>query len=249
MLKRMFAGVVVAVMFAGAAMAGPLEDKLNAIVVFARGYGAYERGDYAAALKLWKPIAELGYDRAQYYVGRMYVDGKGVPRDDAEAVKWFRRAAEPAAGDPGFHDGSTEAQASLGFMYLNGRGVPEDLIEAAKWYRIAAEKGDVDSQYLLGLMYVHGDGVPRDDAEAAKWFRRAADKGYAKAQASLGWSYYTAHGVLKDYALAYMWLNLAAAQGEVTASAARDHIARLMTPDQIAEAQRMARDWKPKPSR
>ncbi|WP_417433089.1 sel1 repeat family protein [Hoeflea sp.] len=73
----------------------------------------------------------------------------------------------------------------------------------------------------------------------------AADKGLADAQAKLGYSYSTGEGVPQDYALAHMWFNLAAAQGADKAAENRDIVAKKMTRDQIAEAQRMAREWKP----
>ena len=105
----------------------------------------------------------------------------------------------------------------------------------------------------LGDMYEMGWGVPQDYVEAVKWFRRAAEQGNAWAQTDLGLGYAEGQGVPQDYVLAHMWFNLAAAS-EQDASASlgrhkRDEIGRLMTPDQIAEAQRMAREWKPKPER
>jgi uncharacterized protein len=98
-----------------AAHAGPLED----------GVAAYKRGDYATALRLLSPLAESGNARAQYNLGVMYKDGRGVPRDDVEAATWLRKAA-----DQGF----SRAQFAMGVMYQNGRGVPQDDAEAVRWY-------------------------------------------------------------------------------------------------------------------
>ena len=109
--------------------------------------------------------------------------------------------------------------------------------------RPLAEQGDAVAQYDLGLMYHIGEGVPQDYAEAVKWWRMAAEQGHAKAQNNLGVMYGTGRGVPTDDALAYMWFNLAAAQGYKKAQKIRDMAAELMTPDQIAEAQRMAREW------
>ena len=94
---------------------------------------------------------------AQYSIGVKYDTGEGVPQDDAEAVIWYRRAAE---------QGHAGAQYSLGRMYDIGRGAPEDDAEAVRWYRLAAEQGDVSAQYNLGVMYGTGEAVPQDDAEA-----------------------------------------------------------------------------------
>ena len=77
------------------------------------------------------------------------------------------------------------------------------------------------------------------------WFRKAAEQGEARAQTALGVMYEDGHGVPPDYVLAHMWQNLAAAQGNGDAAKLRDYLARFMNPDQIAEAQRLAREWKP----
>ena len=98
---------------------------------FQAGMEAYGRGDFPAALREWRPLAEQGLPRAQYNLAVMYANGEGVPEDDVEAVKWYRKAAEQ--GDAG-------AQYNLAVMYANGEGVPEDDVEAVKWYRKAAEQ-------------------------------------------------------------------------------------------------------------
>ena len=155
---------------AGASVAGPLED----------GEAAFKRGDYATALRLWRPLANQGDARAQYYLG-------------------------------------------------------------------ATEQGDARAQYYLGAMYANGQGVPQDHAEASKWFRLAADQGDARAQYNLGAMYANGQGVPQDLVLAHMWFNLSAAGGYP--EQVRDEIAGHMTPAQIAEAQKLAREWKPKPER
>ena len=91
-----------------------------------------------------------------------------MPQDYAEAVRWYRKAAD---------QGNADAQFSLGYMYDNGQGVPQDYAEAARWYRKAADQGDADAQFNLGYMYDKGQGVPQDYAEAARWYRKAADQG------------------------------------------------------------------------
>jgi len=127
-----------------------------------------------------------------------------------------------------------------------------DYATALRLLRPLAAQGDAAAQYNLGLMYDEGRGVTRDDAQAVNWYRKAADQGDANAQNNLGFMYAEGRGVAQDYVLAYMWINLAAARmppgGENTrenAVKARDGIAAKMTPEQIAEAQRLAREWKP----
>ena len=167
-----------------------------------------------------------------------------MPQDYAEAVKWYRRAAE---------QGDAYAQNNLGFMYDNGHGVPQDYAEAVKWYRRAAEQGDAYAQHNLGFMYDEGHGVPQDYAEAVKWYRRAAEQGDASAQHNLGLMYGKGHGVPQDNVRAHMWFNLAASRFSATeredrenAEQNRDIVARLLSPEALARAQRMAREWRPK---
>ena len=119
-----------------------------------------------------------------------------------------------------------------------------DYATALREWRPLAEAGDADAQFTLGVvMYDQGHGGPQDYAEAMKWFRLAAEQGHASAQFSLGVMYANGQGVPQDYAEAHMWFNLAAAKGHAGAANSRDVVARRMTPDQIAEAQRLAREW------
>ncbi len=137
---------------------------------FDEGLAAHDRGDYATALREWRPLAEQGNAKAQSDLGWMYSKGLGVPQDYAEAVQWYRKAAEK---------GDAFAQNNLGAMYGNGQGVPQDYVQAHKWYNLAASRLP--------------SGEDRDLA-------------------------------VKN----------------------RDIVAPKMTTAQIAEAQRLARDWKPK---
>ncbi len=121
-----------------------------------------------------------------------------------------------------------------------------DYATAVKELRPLAEEGDADAQFNLGVMYAKGQGVPQDDTEAARWYRLAAEQGLADAQSYLGWMYLTGERVPQDYVQAHMWFNLAAARGEEDARRARDRLAKKMTPPQLAEAQRLAREWTPK---
>ena len=101
------------------------------------------------------------------------------------------------------------------------------------------------AQYKLGFLYYQGQGLQQDVAEAVKWMRMAAEQGNADAQFNLGTSYAKGEGVPQDIILAHMWFNLSAAQGAADAKENRDLAASQMTPDQLAEAERLAREWKP----
>ena len=143
--------------------------------------------------------------------------------------------------------GDADAQFDLGLMYSKREGVPQDYKEAARWFRAAVEQGDANAQHFLGLSYNRGEGVPQDFSEAVRWFRAAAEQGHPSAQFALGLKYYTGEVVPKDYIQAHMWLNLSASNsGYEGAAETRDITAKQMTSEQIAEAQRLAREWKPK---
>jgi TPR repeat protein len=188
--------------------------------------------------------AEQEDAEAQYFLGILYYNGAGVPQDYTEARRWLQMAAE---------QGYAEAQFLLGVLYYNGAGVPEDYTEARCWYQMAAEQGHAKAQYNLGGLYYNGAGVPQDYTEAGRWLQMAAEQGYAEAQYFLGGLYDLGLGVPEDYVLAHMWYNLAASvpSGEdrtEQAAEARAKVANKMPPEDISEAQRLAREWKPKGS-
>ena len=157
-MRKLLAALALCLWISGA-LADPFED----------GVKAYERGDYAAAFKLWKPLADQG---------------------------------------------TAEAQGNLGLMYDNGQGVPQDYAEALKWYRKAADQGEANAQFNLGVMYSKGQGVPQEYVEAHKWYNLSAARATEKETRDM-------------------------------ATGNRDIVAAKMTPAQVAEAQKLARDWKP----
>ena len=133
-----------------------------------KGFAAAKRGDFATALREWKPLAKQGNADAQYNLGVMYRTGDGVSKDNKAAAKWYTRAAE---------QGHASAQYNLGTMYDNGQGVPQDYKAAVKWCRLAAEQGYALAQYNLGTMYQFGHGVIQDNIYAHMWYNIAASSG------------------------------------------------------------------------
>jgi len=207
-----------------------------AVLVAATAAVGTVQQDFIEALRA---KAEQGDAQALASLGYMYSIGFGVPQDDAEAVRWYRLAAD---------QGHDRAQYNLGLAYANGHfGVPQDEAEAVRWYRLAADQRNSDAQYNLGIAYDNGQGVPEDDAEAVRWYRLAAAQGDDLAMFNLGAMYYEGRGVPKDDVQTYMWFNLSASRstGEPRDEAVklRDQIGNLLTPDQLAEAQRLAREW------
>jgi TPR repeat protein len=117
-----------------------------------------------------------------------------------------------------------------------------DYATAMRLLRPIADEGSADAQLRLGHMYASGQGVPQDDATAVTWFRKATDQGNAAAQTYLGFMYQSGRGGPQDHVLAYVWFTLAAVAGNTDAPKNRALVATRMTPAQIAEAQRIARE-------
>ena len=118
-----------------------------------------------------------------------------------------------------------------------------DLYSRSPFLTRCAEQGHAGAQSLLGLKYARGLGVPEDDTEAVRWYRLAAEQGHAESQWLLGTMYEDGDGVPEDDVLGYMWFNLSAAQGQELAQSNKDLIEQRMTREQIAEAQRLSREW------
>jgi TPR repeat protein len=135
---------------------------------FDAGLAAAGAGDYATALREWRPLAEQGHRDAQFNLGLLYENGLGVARDGATAASWYRRAAE---------QGDREAAAYLGEMYGEGLGVARNDAEALRWYVQAAEGGHPASQYNVGLFYALGRGAAPNDVEALAWLTVAVENG------------------------------------------------------------------------
>ncbi len=148
--------------------------------------------------------------------------------------------------EPLAYRGNAEAQNMLGFMYRWGQGVEQDFAKAREWYRRAADQGHPTAQNNLGLLYRYGLGVPKDYQQAYHWFLRAAEQGNAAGQNHLGLMYFKGEGVEKDYVQSYKWALLAAEQGMDPAIQALSMLEEVLTPAQIEEAKRLAREWKPK---
>ena len=205
----------------------------------------------AAMLALYIMKAEQGGVGNQYTLGSAYDSSIGgamsTVKNDTEAVKWYRLAAE---------QGHEEAQYRLGMMYADGRGVAKNETEAVQWfrrsaeqgykmaenalgnmyansaldkakaqdeagaveqYRLAAEQGNAEAQFNLGVMYANGQGVAKNDTEAVKWYRLAAERGNKEAQNNLGVMYVKGQGVAKNEAEAEQWFRRAAARGNADA--------------------------------
>ena len=131
-------------------------------------FAAYQKGDYAAALKGFEELAAKGNPNAMNNLGMMLANGLGVKADHQTALQWYQKAA--SAGHIG-------AINNLGVAYEMGQGTAQNFAEAAKWYRIAADNGLSDAQYNLAALYEAGNGVPNDPVQSYVWFSLAAQHG------------------------------------------------------------------------
>ncbi len=131
-----------------------------------RARTAFDAGDIGGAFDIWHALAHQGVARAQANLGGLFATGNGVERDDDEAARWFRIAAE--AGD-------SVAQQNLALLYYEGRGTDGDLTQAAHWYARAAEAGESEAQNMLSWMAYEGVGMERDVALARQAIAKAGD--------------------------------------------------------------------------
>jgi TPR repeat protein len=145
---------------------------------------------------------------------------------------------------PQAESGDAAAQMKLGTLYYNGQGVNQDYAEAARLFRLAAEKGDPYAQSNLAYMCEVGEGVPQDYQEAAKWYLKAAEQGNVQAQFYAGRLYEKGQGIEQNDVIALSYYILASAGGEARATVERDRLTAWMAPDQVAEAQTRAREFK-----
>ena len=188
--------------------------------------------------------AQNGDAIAQLLLGCCYSKGQGVVKDEVEAVKWFRKAAEQNLREAQHNLGccyaegqgvtkdyveavswyrkaaeqdDSWAESNLGYCYESGQGVATDKVEAVNWYRKAAQHNEAVAQYNLGLCCVKGQGVAKNDVEAVKWFRKAAEQNHAGAQYNLGFCYAKGQGVPADEVEAVKWYRKAAEQNDAWA--------------------------------
>jgi FOG: TPR repeat, SEL1 subfamily len=200
-------------------------------------YGLGVKQSYAEAVKWFRKAAEKNDLLSQYMLGGCYYYGNGVTKSYVEAVKWYRKSA-----DQNF----PPAQSELGNCYYDGQGVEKNYVEAVKWYRKAAGQNWADAQFGLAVCYQDRQGALKDYAEAVKWYRKAAEQNHGRAQFNLGLCYYKGDGVLKDYVEAYKWWLLAAAKGAERARKLLPLLENVMSREQVAEGQKLARDFKPR---
>lgn len=200
-------------------------------------YGRGVKQDYAKAVELYTLAANQGHDYAQKNLGWMYYKGYGVKQDYEKAVELYILAA---------NQGNAEAQINLGWMYQNGQGVKQDYAKAVELYTLAANQGHAEAQNNLGGMYENGQGAIQSYDKAAPLYHQAATNGSKYGMRNLGLFYRDGKIVQKNLILAHAWLNLAASGTDAhpTALDERDEVQNLLNQKQLAQAQKLATNWK-----
>jgi hypothetical protein len=195
----------------------------------------FHTGAVAAGSDIWASLfsetlqqARNGDSEAQYNVGAMYQNGRGVAANRNKAIEWYTRAADQdnskamsrlelmEANRSSFNsemqhaeNGNAESQYNIGNMFTKGNGTGIDLKQAVSWYEKAASQGHIKAAYKLGLAHYEGAGVRKNGKQALKWFSIAADDGYAPAQYYLGRLHVEGNGVRRNYGTALEWFTRA----------------------------------------
>ncbi|MBL6945893.1 MAG: SEL1-like repeat protein [Rhodospirillales bacterium] len=203
------------------------------------------RAEHLARFYAIEPKAKAGEPAAQFALAQYFQKGLGVDKNPAQAIQWYRKAAEKA---------HIEAQFALGKMYESGEGPKQDFRRAAEWYELAANLGrHAGAQFALGQLYYDGRGVANDPAEAVKWYRLSAERGHPGAQYRLGAIYEAGWAVKADPAEAYKWYTLStrkraeamAINKDFDAAAALKKLAANITRFEISRGELRAKKFRP----
>lgn len=221
--------------FRKAAEQGNAEGQNDLGLCLERGRGVNK--DLVQAASWFRKAADQGNSIAQVNLALCYEKGMGVEKNSAETDRWYQKAADL---------GNSVAENEIGYRYDHGIGRPQNYAEAVNWFRKAAAQGNSIAEDNLGIYYENGKGIDRDLAEAVNWYRKAADQGNSRAQDNLSRMYEQGRGVQQDLVQAHVWANLAAGRGVDAARVRRDELSGKLTPEQLALAQKLATEWKPK---
>jgi TPR repeat protein len=248
--------------------------KAQTILGTIKAYGLGIEEDLDQGIVWTRKAAEQGSVAAQTNLARFYSEGRGVPKDRSEAAKWFREAAKQGDEDAQLQlanllsqsfiereryeahkwytaaaeNGNSEAQFALGYAFQTGKGVPINTSSAAAWYQKAADQGQTPAMHNLAIMYSKGEGVDKDEVYAAILLTETANLGLTESQLHLGAFYANGRGVPINHVEAYKWFLLAGAKGNQEAKSFITTIDSVLTPQQRAEGQQLARSFQPKQS-
>lgn len=198
-LKAILAAGLLALAPSAGAVAGPAQD----------GEAALQQGDYAAALRSFRPLAEQGDAQAQYELGRMYDAGQGVARNYPLAAAWIGKSAA---------QGNAKAQFLLALMYARGQGVTQNDKRGRYWLAKAqaadpAHRDTLRAIYAANLASAHRGDADTLAKQSFAAIRSLAEQGNAQAQFEVGRRLMQGNGAARDYGQAAIWLRKAAEQG------------------------------------
>ena len=168
----------------------------------------FANGDYNTALQIWAPLAQEGNPAAQYSIGLLYDQGKGVKKDPQTALKYFQAAIK---------QNLPAAQYYLGVKYYAGLGVKKSPSKALDLVTRAAEQDHLQAQFQLAYFYDRGIGTPVNLKKATQWYTRAAENGFGPAQHALAARYLTGRGTSLNLEQGVFWLEKAADQNDMDA--------------------------------
>jgi hypothetical protein len=177
------------------------ESKFCLSCLLMNGFGCKQ--DTRDAIKLITELAEQGYARAQFKLGRYYQIGNGVAQNYEKSILWYTKAAE---------QGDARAQTNLGILYGRGLGTTQNYEKAIEWESKAANQGIALAQGILGYCY-EGKGIKHNYEKALEWYTKAAEQGEAISQNRLGELYEEGNGVPQNYEKAVEWYTKAAEKG------------------------------------
>ena len=237
----------------------------------AAGMQAFKNKDYGKAFKEWKEAADAGQAEAQFDLGVLYAQGKGVLRDLTTAERWYRKSAD---------QGNAEAEFALGQMYSRGWGVParrggrSPLVSNGQraglrrsrhglvadrrlrgatgseagclLVREGRTKGPRRGAVQPGPPVCHRQRRAHDEEQAVRWVRASASQGFPPAQAALGTRYANGLGIQQDTKRAYFWLTLAYLHGEKNVEKVRSAQAAKLSPADVSTTDQTAQNWKPR---
>ena len=196
-------------------------------------YQAYQQGDFATAHELWYYDAKRGNAHAQYNLGILYAEGRGVERNPDEAVKWWHSAAEK---------GHARAQHNLALAYMGaesnvkGKSANPNRRRAIHWLNQSAKQGLANSQYFLARLFSRGETIEQDPERAVTLYREAAAQGHAMAQNDVAVHCKDGKGTKQDYVEAFYWSTLAAQQGIRASEERLQELTALMSKEELNKA-------------
>lgn len=213
---------------------GDISAKAALSLMYLQGRGVPK--NIHMANELSKFAAAEGSPLAQHVQGLLNSEIDGFPKNYAEAIRWFTRAAEQEY---------LESQANLGVIYLEGLWTKQDIPLGVAWTKKAAERGFAPAQDNLGRIYFEGVGTTADIQQALRWWKSAAKQGFAKSLNVLGAIYFEGNGVPKNQVAAYAFFDIAGKRGYEMARVNQAALQPKLSQEELKQALQLSKSWEP----